>query len=72
MGYIWPIFVFVFCTGLLSYCWWYIKLRMRWHKKGILDFRYDGHDPNQNPEGKTIVDSYREEREYDRKMKETK
>lgn len=72
MIYTIPIFLAFFCGGLLLGCLTYIRLRKRWHKKGILDFRYDGHDPKQNPERKTMFDYYREEREYDRKMKETK
>jgi len=67
-----PIFLAVFCGGLLLSVWLYIRLRMRWHEKGILDFSYDGHDPKQNPERKTILDYMREEREYDRRMKEQK
>ncbi|KKL86578.1 hypothetical protein LCGC14_1943310 [marine sediment metagenome] len=70
--YIIPIFVAVFVGGWLLGCWMYIRLRMRWHEKGILDFNYDGHDPKQNPEQKTIFDYKREEKEYDRKMKEQK
>lgn len=71
-AYILPIFVAIFVGGMLLLCFWYTRLRMRWHEKGILDFRYDGHDPKQNPEGKTIFDYMREEREYDRRMKEQK
>lgn len=70
MGYIIPIFLAVFGVAILLGTWLYIRLRMRWHEKGILDFNYDGHDPKQNPERKTIFDYYRKEREYDRKMKE--
>lgn len=68
--YIIPIFLAVFCAGLLLATWLYIRLRMRLHKKGILDFSYDGHDISQNPERKTIFDFMRKEREHDRKMKE--
>lgn len=67
-----PIFLAIFVGGLLLATWLYIRLRMRWHEKGILDFSYDGLDLNQNPERKTIFDYYRKEREYDRKMKEQK
>ncbi len=70
--YVIPIFLAVFGGGLLLSVWIYIRLRMRWHGKGILDFNYDGHDPKQNPERKTILDYYRQEREYDRRMKEQK
>lgn len=70
MTYIIPIVFAVFIVGLLLSCWLYIRLRMRWHKKGILDFSYDGHDISQNPKRKTIFDFMRKEREYDRKMKE--
>lgn len=67
-----PIFLAVFCGGLLLATWLYIRLRMRWHKKGILNFSYDGLDLNQNPERKTIFHYMRKEREYDCKMKEQK
>lgn len=70
--YIIPIFLAVFCGGLLLSVWLYARMRMRWHEKGILDFRYDGRDPKQNPERKTIFDYMRMEREYDRRMKEQK
>lgn len=70
MGYIIPIFLAVFGGAILLGTWLYIRLRMRWHEKGILDFNYDGHDPKQNPERRTIFYYYRKEREYDRKMKE--
>lgn len=69
MPYIIPLFLAIFFSGILLMTWLYIRLRMRWHKKGILDFNYDGHDPKQNPERKTIFDYYREEKEYDRKQK---
>ncbi len=67
-----PIFLAVFVGGLLLGVWLYVRMRMRWHEKGILDFNYDGLDLNQNPERKTIFDYKREEREYDRKIKEQK
>ena len=70
--YIIPIFLAVFGGGLLLFTWLYFRMRMRWHEKGILDIRYDGHDSKQNPEGKTIFDFKRKEKEYDRRMKETK
>lgn len=66
------IFLAVFGAGLLLSIWLYIRMRMRWHEKGILDFRYDGHDQKQNPEGKTIFDFMKIEKEYDRRMKEQK
>lgn len=69
--YIIPISLAVIGGGLLLITWLYLRVRMRWHKKGILDIRYDGHDPKQNPERKTIFDYYREEREYDCRMKES-
>ena len=62
-----PIFLAVVGSGLLLSTWLYVRMRMRWHEKGILDFNYDGHDPKQNPERKTIFDYYRKEREYDRR-----
>ncbi len=67
-----PIFLAVVGGGLLLSTWLYVRMRMRWHEKGILDFNYDGHDPKQNPEQKTIFDYYRKEREYDRRMREQK
>lgn len=67
-----PIILAVLGGGWLLSIWLYICMRMRWHEKGILDFSYDGHDPKQNPEGKTIFDFMKIEREYDRKMKEQK
>jgi len=67
-----PIFLAVVGGGLLLATLLYVRLRMRWHEKGILDFNYDGHDLKQNPERKTIFDYYRKERKYDCKMKETK
>lgn len=70
--YVIPIFLAVFGGGLLLITWLYIRLRMRWHEKGILDFNYDGHDSKQNPERKTILDYYRKEKEYDRRMREQK
>jgi len=69
ISYIIPIFLAVYCGGLLLGTWLYVRMRMRWHEKGILDFNYDGHDPKQNPEGKTILYYRRKEREYDRRMK---
>ena len=68
--YIPAIFLAVFGGGMLLIILSYIRLRMRWHKKGILDFRYDGHDLKQNPKRKTIFDYMRIEREYDRRMKD--
>lgn len=67
-----PIFLAVFGGGLLLSVWLYVRMRMRWHEKGILDFSYDGLDPKQNPERKTIFDYMKIEREYDRGIKETK
>lgn len=68
-----PAIVIAISGGVfLLVTWLYIRMRKRWHEKGILDFRYDGHDPKQNAEGKSIFYYLRKEREYDRKMKETK
>lgn len=59
----------IFMTVLLLSLWLYIKLRMRWHEKGILDFRYDGWEDRHNSNRKTWADCRREEREYDRKQR---
>jgi len=72
ISYIIPIFVAVFGGGLLLFTWLYARMRMRWHEKGILDIRYDGQDPKQNPKGKTIFYYKRKEREYDREMERNK
>ena len=72
MAYVIPAFLLVCGGTLLGITLWYIRVRMRWHKKGILPFSYDGHDPKQNPNGKTLLDHFREEREYDRQEEERK
>lgn len=72
MIYFIPISFAIFGLCIFLATWWYIRLRQRWHEKGILPFDFDGHDPKQNPAGKTLFDYFRAEREYDRRKGNTK
>lgn len=64
--YIIPIVVGIFGFSALALIMIYTRWRMRLHKKGILDLRYDGH-AHIGITQKNIFDLLKEEREYDRK-----
>ena len=70
--YLIPGFLVAMVLGLMLGSLMYFRLRIRWHKKGILDYNYDGLDHRNDPNAKSVFDCWQEEKEYDRKMKEFK
>lgn len=69
VSYAIPIFLLVVGGGIILFVWWYIRLRMRCHEKGILHINYCGWKDRNNPKAVNLFQLMAAERRYNRRIR---